>query len=154
WITSKVYGYSKVESKVMFGLSTTHAAATLAITLVGYQFGLFDQQIINAVIIIILITCIMGPYFCEKYEKKLAISQNNAALDETLPERILIPMANPDTMETLLDLGFVVKKAKKTNEPLYPLSIVQKDLKQANSQVAQSERMLGHAVMYASGADV
>ena len=154
WVTSKVYGYSKTENKVMFGLSTTHAAATLAITLVGYQFGLFDQQIINAVIVIILVTCILGPYFCEKYGRKLVIDQDQTVLDDTLPERILIPIANPNTMESLLDLGFVLKKAKKTDEPLYPLKIVQKDLKQAINEVAQAERMLGRAIMYASGADV
>ena len=154
WVTSKVYGYSKTENKVMFGLSTTHAAATLAITLVGYQFGLFDQQIINAVIVIILVTCILGPYFCEKYGRKLVIDQDQIVLDDRLPERILIPIANPNTMESLLDLGFVLKKAKKTDEPLYPLKIVQKDLKQAINEVAHAERMLGRAIMYASGADV
>ncbi len=154
WITSKVYGYSKTENKVMFGLSTTHAAATLAITLVGYQFGLFDQKIINAVIVIILVTCILGPYFSEKYGRKLAIDQDQTVLDDTLPERILIPIANPNTMETLMDLGFVLKKAKRTDEPIYPLTIVQKDLKQAGNEVAQAERMLGRAIMYASGAEV
>lgn len=154
WVTSKVYGYSKSESYVMFGLSTTHAAATLAITIVGYQFGLFDQQIINAVIIIILVTCILGPYFCEKYGRKLAVAQDKAVLNDTLPERILIPMANPNTMESLLDLGFLLKKAINTDEPLYPLTIVQKDLKEASNEVAQAERMLGHTLMYASGADV
>ncbi|MFB9988339.1 cation:proton antiporter [Bacillus benzoevorans] len=153
-VTSKVYGYSRTENKVMFGLSTTHAAATLAITLVGYQFGLFDQQIINAVILIILVTCILGPYFCEKYGRKLAVAQDKTVLDDSLPERILIPIANPNTMESLLDLGFILKKAKKTDEPLYPLKIVQKDLKQASNEVAQAERMLGRAIMYASGADV
>ncbi|MGM0974764.1 MAG: cation:proton antiporter [Bacillota bacterium] len=154
WITGKVYGYTNVEGKVMFGLSTTHAAATLAITLVGHRLGLIDQQIINAVIIIILITCIIGPYFCEKYGRKLANLQDNEVLDETLPERILIPMANPHTMESLLDLGFILKKAKKTDEPLFPLAIVQKDLKEASNEVAQAEKMLGHSIMYASGADV
>lgn len=154
WITSRVFGYSQTENNVIFGLSTSHAAATLAITLVGYRFGLFDQQIINAVIIIILVTCILGPYFCEKYGRKLALAQENAVLDNTLPERILIPMANPNTMESLLDLGFVLKKAKKTDEPLYPLTIVQKDLKQASSEVAQAERMLGHSLLYASGAEI
>ncbi|MFP7732377.1 cation:proton antiporter [Priestia aryabhattai] len=154
WVTSKVYGYSKTESKVIFGLSTTHAAATLAITLVGYQFGLFDQQIINAVIIVILVTCILGPYLCEKYGRKLAVSQDKEVLNDTLPERILITITNSNTMESLLDLGFVLKKAKKTEEPIYPLTVVQKDLKQAGNDVAQAERMLGHALTYASGADI
>ncbi|MDR7080273.1 Kef-type K+ transport system membrane component KefB [Neobacillus niacini] len=154
WITTRVYGYSKTENKVMFGLSTTHAAATLAITLVGYNFGLLDQQIINAVIIIILATCIIGPYFCEKYGRKLATSQDKNGVDEKTPERILIPIANPKTMESLLDLGFVIKMAKKTEQPLYPLTVVQKDLKQASNEVAHAEKMLGRAIMYASGADV
>jgi len=154
WITSKVYGYSKVENRLIFGLSISQAAATLAATLVGYRIGLIDQQIVNAVIVIILLTCIMGPYFSEKYAKKLAISQDKAVLDETLPERILIPLANPNTMESLMDVGFILKKAIKTDEPLYPLTIVQRNLKQASNEVTQAERMLGHAVMYASGADI
>ncbi|WP_145524209.1 cation:proton antiporter [Virgibacillus sp. SK37] len=154
WITSKVYGYSKVENRVMFGLSISQAAATLAATLVGYRLGLIDQQIVNAVIIIILVSCIMGPYFSEKYARKLALSEDKAVLDETLPERILIPLANPNTMESLMDLGFVLKRAINTNEPIYPLTIVQKDLKQASNEVAQAERMLGRSIMYASGAEV
>src|SRR5690606_15713409 len=154
WITSKVYGYSKNENNIMFGLSTTHAAATLAITLVGYNFGLLDQQIINAVIIIILVTCILGPYFCEKYGRKLATSQEDNVIEEKSPERILIPLGNPQTMESLLDLGFVIKKALNSIQPLYPLTVVQKDLKQASTEVARAERMLGRSIMYASGADV
>ena len=154
WVTSKVYGYSKTERNVIFGLSTTHAAATLAITLVGYEFGLFDQQIINAVIVVILVTCILGPYLCEKYGRKLAVAQDKTILDDTLPERILIAITSSNTMESLLDLGIVLKKAKKTEEPIYPLTVVQKDLKQADNEVAQAERMLGHALTYTSGADV
>ncbi|MCT2536738.1 cation:proton antiporter [Aquibacillus koreensis] len=154
WVTSKIYGYSRNENRVIFGLSISQAAATLASTLVGYQMGLLNQQTVNAVIVMILLTCILGPYFSEKYGRKLATSQDKKVIDESLPERILIPLANPNTMESLLDLGFVMKKAKKTEEPLYPLTVVQKDLKQASNEVAQAERMLGHTVMYASGADV
>ncbi len=154
WITGKIYGYSKVESKLIFGLSISQAAATLAATLVGFRLGLIDQQIVNAVIVIILVTCIMGPYFSEKYARKLALSQDKGTRDESLPERILIPLANPNTMESLMDLGFVLKKAIKTDEPLYPLTVVQKDLKQASNEVSQAEKMLEHAVMYAAGAEV
>lgn len=154
WITGKIYGYSKVETKLIFGLSISQAAATLAATLVGFRLGLVDQQIVNAVIVIILVTCIMGPYFSEKYAKKLAESEAKDAGDETLPERILIPLANPNTMESLMDMGFVLKMALKTDEPLYPLTVVQKDLKQADSDVSQAEKMLEQAVMYAAGAEV
>lgn len=154
WLTGIIYGYSKVENKLIFGLSISQAAATLAATLVGFRLGLVDQQIVNAVIVIILVTCIMGPYFSDKYARKLAESEAKDAGDETLPERILIPLANPNTMESLMDMGFVLKKALKTDEPLYPLTVVQKDLKQAGSDVSQAEKMLERAVMYAAGAEV
>lgn len=154
WITGKIYGYSKVETNLIFGLSISQAAATLAATLVGFRLGLIDQQIVNAVIVIILVTCIIGPYFSEKYAKKLAISQDKGGSDESLPERILIPLANPKTMESLMDMGFVLKKALNSDAPLYPLTVVQKDLKEASDEVSQAEKMLESAVMYASGAEV
>ncbi|MCP3031917.1 cation:proton antiporter [Halobacillus sp. A1] len=154
WITSKVYGYTVKERKLIFGLSISQAAATLASTLVGFEIGLLNQQTVNAVIVMILLTCILGPYFSEKYARKLATRQEQSPQDETMPERILIPLANPGTMESLMDLGFILKKAKGTEEPLYPLSVVQKDLKKATAEVAHAERMLGHSVIYASGADV
>ncbi|MFG6149287.1 cation:proton antiporter [Halobacillus sp. B23F22_1] len=154
FITSKIYGYTVQERKIIFGLSISQAAATLASTLVGYEIGLLNQQTVNAVIVMILMTCILGPYFSEKYARKLSTSPEQAPQTESMPERILIPLANPGTMESLMDLGFVIKKAKGTAEPLYPLSVVQKDLKKASTEVAQAERMLGHSVIYASGADV
>ncbi|MCP3026515.1 cation:proton antiporter [Halobacillus sp. A5] len=154
FITAKVYNYSVNERKIIFGLSISQAAATLASTLVGYEIGLLNQQTVNAVIVMILLTCILGPYFSEKYARKLSTSQEQEPQMESMPERILIPLANPGTMESLMDLGFIIKKAKGTEEPLYPLSVVQKDLKKASTEVAQAERMLGHSVIYASGADV
>ncbi|MBM7648283.1 Kef-type K+ transport system membrane component KefB [Bacillus ectoiniformans] len=155
WIASKVYNYSKAENRVIFGLSISQAAATLASTLIGFQLELLDQATVNAVIIMILVTCIIGPYMTEKYGRKLSTA-DEAEEESTVesPERILIPVANPDTMESLLDLAFVIRQAKMTEEPLYPLSVVRKDVKQAEHQVARAEKMLGHAVMYCSGAEV
>ncbi len=154
FLTARIYNYSINERKVIFGLSISQAAATLASTLVGYEIGLLNQQTVNAVIVMILMTCILGPYFSEKYARQLSTSQARSPQMESMPERILIPLANPGTMESLMDLGFIIKKAKRTEEPLYPLSVVQKDLKKASTEVAQAERMLGHSVIYASGAEV
>ncbi|MDL4842878.1 cation:proton antiporter [Aquibacillus sp. LR5S19] len=155
WITSKIYNYSSTENKLVFGLSISQAAATLASTLVGYEIGLLNQETVNAVIVMILVTCVLGPYFTEKYARKLAVQGNlESKKVEKKPERILIPLANPNTMESLLDLGFIIRKAKGTEEPIYPLTVVPKAIKKADRQVAEAEKMLGHTVMYASGAEV
>src|SRR5699024_10187810 len=65
----------------------------------------------------------------------------------------LIPIANPKNMEALLDFSMILRREHST-EPLYPLTIVREDLTSNVPQVAQAEKMLGHAVLYAAGAEV
>ncbi|MBM7540266.1 cation:proton antiporter [Amphibacillus cookii] len=156
WITAKVYHYHANERYLMFGLSTPQAAATLAATLVGFDLGLLNQATVNAIIIMILVSCVIGPYLTEKFARKLARSSAKPIEDTTekKPERILIPVANPDTMEALMDLGFLVRIASKSTEPIYPLKVIDKDAKVAESDVATAEKMLGHAIFYAAGAEI
>lgn len=154
-IISKVYKYSKTERNVMVGLTIPQAAATLASTLVGFEVGLLDQSTVNAVIIMILLTCIAGPYFVEKYGRKLALKEEQQPSERKQgPERILIPLANPHTMESILDLANLIKHSNTDDQPLYPLTVVQKDIKTVQDEVANAEKMLGHAVMYASSAEI
>jgi len=154
-IISKVYTYSRTERNVMVGLSIPQAAATLASTLVGYQVGLLDQATVNAVIIMILVTCIAGPYLVEKYGRKLALKEGKMPIERKQgPERILIPLANPHTMESLIDLAYLIKHSNTDDQPLYPLTVVQKEIRIAHDEVANAEKMLGHAVMYAAGAEI
>jgi hypothetical protein len=54
----------------MFGLSASHAAATLAVIKVGYDIGLFDQNVINGTIILILITCMVSSFVTERAASK------------------------------------------------------------------------------------
>ncbi|MDG5787827.1 cation:proton antiporter [Evansella sp. AB-P1] len=155
YLIGKIYGYSTTEIKVMFGLTIPQAAATLAATLVGFNVGLLDQSTINGVIVMILITCIIGPSYVDKFGRKLALSEEEKPyIRKEGPERIMIPLSDPNTMESLLDLSFIIKESKSVDQPLYPLTVVQKEGKAAESGVAQAEKMLGHAVMYASGADM
>lgn len=155
FIIRKIYNYSITERNVMVGLTIPQAAATLASTLVGYEVGLLDQATVNAVIIMILLTCIVGPYLVEKYGRKLALKEEQRPSDRNEdPERILIPLENPQTMELLIDLANLIKQIKTDDQPLYTLTVVQKDIKSAQNEVAHAEKMLGHAVMYASGAEI
>jgi len=156
YLTAKIFHYNITERNIMFGLSIPQAAATLAATLVGFDLGLIDQVTVNAIIIIILLSCVIGPYMTEKYARKLALTELETTEDskEKRPERILIPIANPATMESLLDLGFLVRKATNSTEPIYPLKVVRRAVKEAEVDVATAEKMLGHALFYAAGAEV
>ncbi len=125
--TGSIYKYTKYEKRVMFGLSASHAAATLAVIKVGYDIGLFDQNIINATIILILITCMVSSFVTERAARKIAMTDKETSkkiIDRT--ERILIPVSNPDNIARLIDLALMIKDPK-SSEPIYPLSIVEEN---------------------------
>jgi Kef-type K+ transport system membrane component KefB/mannitol/fructose-specific phosphotransferase system IIA component (Ntr-type)/nucleotide-binding universal stress UspA family protein len=153
-IARRIFGYGGAEEGVMAGLSIPQAAATLAVTFVGLEIGLFDEVVVNAVIVMILITAMAGPMLVERYGRRLALQEEQKAYDPSeAPERILIPISNPATAEELLDLAFALR-APESREPLYPLMVVPESEAGAAAQVAEAEKMLGHAVIYAAGADV
>ena len=127
WLTSKVYKYSKQERNIIFGLSVSHAAATLAIIKVGFDINLFDQNVVNGTIILILVSCLVSSFVTERAARKIAIEEKEVVLKNSdRIERILIPVSNPDNIQRLIDVALLLKD-QKSNEPLYPLSIVEDD---------------------------
>lgn len=57
----RLNGYSRAERLLIFGVTIPQAAATLAVVLTGQAAGLFDATIVDAVIIVIFLTCSIGP---------------------------------------------------------------------------------------------
>ncbi len=80
WATQKTFRYSKTQRTLIFGLSSSHAAATLAIILVGYKAGLLDEYILNGTIILILLTCIVASVFTQNAAREIAISEEDEPL--------------------------------------------------------------------------
>ena len=158
WVASKaaekLFGYSAEEGWVVFGLSVPHAAGTLAIVLVGYEVGLLDQTEVNGVVLMILVTCLVGPWATERYGRRVALQEEHRPYDPLgAPRRVLIPLANPATADALLDLAFVVRGAG-NSEPIHPLMVVGGSGDRTEAEVAEAERTLAHAVLYAAGAAV
>jgi len=59
-LSSRILGFTHGEANVMFGLSLSQAAATLAATFVGFDIGLFGEQVVNAVLVVILVTLLLA----------------------------------------------------------------------------------------------
>ncbi|MDB5137347.1 MAG: Sodium:proton antiporter [Mucilaginibacter sp.] len=73
FLTQKILCYSNTQRKLMFGLSSSHAAATLAIILIGYKSKIIDDNILNGTVVLILVTCIVASVATENAAKKLAL---------------------------------------------------------------------------------
>ena len=127
FITQKIFGYSVVQRNVIFGLSTSHAAATIAVILIGFNLGLIDENVLNGTIILILVTCMVGSFVTANAGKKLAISEADKIPDVVNEqERLLIPVIDIEKIEYLVDFA-VMTKGPNNNRPIDLLSVVQDD---------------------------
>jgi Kef-type K+ transport system membrane component KefB/mannitol/fructose-specific phosphotransferase system IIA component (Ntr-type) len=153
-VTERVFGFNKDEGWVIFGLSVPHASGTLAIVLVGFELTLFDQLEVNGIVLTILVTSLAGPWLVEHFGRNVALQEEQKPYEpREAPPRILIPIANPATEEALLDLAILLRGSG-SSEPLHPLIVVPEAMDASEAQVAEAERVLTHAVIYAAGAEV
>lgn len=152
-VTQRIFKYSHDEGMVIFGLSVPQAAATLAAAFVGIEIGLFDGAILNGTILMILVTCLIGPYITQIYGRRVATADSLAVFKPgEAPQRIMVPLANPQTAQGLMDIAFMLRQ-KNSTEAIFPISVV-REAHDVPRRVAQAERLLGHAVVVAAEADV
>ncbi|MBX3730127.1 MAG: cation:proton antiporter [Candidatus Sumerlaeia bacterium] len=136
------------------GLSVPQAAATLAVTLIGYdQLHLFDERLVNAVVVLILLSCLAGSWLVEKQGRAIAESATDMGGDSThRPQRILLPLSNPQTAPNLVGVALALHE-EASEEPLYPL-VVAPAGRNVDEEVARAEAMLLHATQAAAAAAV
>jgi Kef-type K+ transport system membrane component KefB/nucleotide-binding universal stress UspA family protein len=153
-LSARLYGYSRAEGWTMYGLSVPQAAATLAATLIGVEIGIFDDAILNGAVLMILVTCTIGPAVLDRFGRQVALADEQRPLQTgDLPQRILVPMANPKTATALLDLALVIREPN-SHEAVYPLMVVPGELGRSAEHVALAEKMLGEATAYVTGSAV
>ena len=121
-ISQKILGFNNTQRNLLFGLTSSHAAATIAIILIGYEKQMIDISIFNATVLIILASSLIGSFITEKSGRKLALSYDFTG-NEKQPERILVPISNPDTMAGLVEIANKFN-AVYSSEPVYVLSIL------------------------------
>jgi Kef-type K+ transport system membrane component KefB len=61
WFVQRRYDYSPNARWLIFGLTIPQAAATLAVTITAASMDVLDERMVDAVILVILVTCLAGP---------------------------------------------------------------------------------------------
>ena len=125
WLTQKIYKMAPIERELMFGLSNAQAAATLAAVLVGYNIilpggeRLLNEDVLNGTVLLILVTCVVSSFITERAARKIAMCEAHLEEERTVEaERILIPIANPDTIEYLMNLSLLIRDTKQKDNLL------------------------------------
>ena len=62
---------SRPEASLMFVLTTPQAAATLAATTVGFKLGLFSTEVVNAVLVLILVSIVSATLLAPRYIRQI-----------------------------------------------------------------------------------
>ncbi len=153
FFTQLVFKYSKYQRQLIFGLSTSHAAATIAIIVRGMDAGLLDENILNGTIILILVTCLVSSFVTQQAGKKilqqsdtqdLGTAERNTMADE----HILMPIANFDNMDKMLELAVLLKDRKSSN-PVSLLCVVPNN-EEAELNILLARKTLERTVAQAS----
>jgi Kef-type K+ transport system membrane component KefB len=66
-----LFGFTRPEVGVVFGLSVAQAAATLAATFVGLEVGLFTTSTVNAVMIVIVVSLILASVSATRFGARM-----------------------------------------------------------------------------------
>jgi Kef-type K+ transport system membrane component KefB len=156
--TQIVFKYSNAQRKVIFGLSSGHAAATLAVIIVGYNAEIIDVNILNGTIILILITSIVATLATENAAKQMLIDSAEVDPEEIMKtdsfkmETILLPLANIVNFERLLEFAILIKD-KTSSNPVTILTVVPND-EEAEINIAQAKTKLESFVVEASASEI
>jgi len=163
WLTQKMFKMSPHEGQMLFGLSTSHAAATLAIILVGYNIiigetatgepiRLLNEDVLNGTILLILVSCAISSFVVEKAAVQLAKDEEEAKPEETPSQRILVALADPGSVPELVDMALMLKPHK-SKVPVYALHVVRDDDAEEGSKLSiAGKKVLDKAVRQAAAA--
>ncbi|MEG4943225.1 cation:proton antiporter domain-containing protein [Microcoleus sp. F4-D5] len=126
WIPGKLFRFEFPSIMVMFGLSVAQAASTLAAITVAFDIKLVDRVTVNGIIAMILVTCVASPWIVSRWGQEM--QQPGSSLPAATSgkhlwgERVLVPVANPNTEDNLLRLALIL--AKTSQGTLLPLHIL------------------------------
>jgi hypothetical protein len=135
YISSLIFRLPKAEGHMMFGLTSAHAAGAIAMVMVGMRLEvapgvmLVDNEMLNGVVMMILVTCIVSTLMTQKAAKAIVFRERTdfrPQNDKTDDEKILICVKYPEIAPQLVYLAQLVRN-QKLHRDLVALNVVYDD---------------------------
>lgn len=163
-VAQKTFRFTKEEGRLIFGLSSASAAATLATVMVGYNIilsetetgepiRLLNEHVLNGSILLILISCTISSFISMSSAQKIAEQDNEDTVSGKNHEKenILLALNYESTVERIVNLGILIK-AHSNTEDLFALNVINEDKNE--SSVKNADKLLHQATDTAAAADV
>ena len=156
FISAKIFKVGNNGRRLMFGLTSGKAAATIAAALIGFQHGLLTEDMLNGAVLMILVSCVVASVSTQTGAKRLRIELTEAEFKkdtETQPgeyARQLVAVANPVTAENLMKLTLLMRH-KNNRNPVTAVFVRNSD---EASRVQAGRNSLEIAVAAAQAVDI
>lgn len=131
-LTGVCFGYGRSERRLIFGLTSARAAATLAIVLAGHSIvlpsgaPLFGDEVVGAAMALILVTCSVSSLTTESAARAMVLGGNMPQPERSETGRILVALGNPDMVDAVMGTALVMRTPHELS-PLAALHIVLED---------------------------
>ena len=160
YLAAGVFRMPRLAGHMMFGLTSAHAAGTIAMVMVGRRLEispgvyLFGDEVLNGIVIMILFTCVISTVVTEWAAQRLRLKEKKEPeLVKTVnDEKILIPVKYPEYADNLVSMATMMRNPKLKRE-LVALNVVYDDVNMRHNQ-AEGQRLLEHLQHLASASDV
>ena len=163
YLSSLLFRLPKSAGHMMFGLTCAHAAGAIAMVMVGMRLEvspgvyLVNDEMLNGVVIMILITCIISTMMTEKAAQEIVLAQQTvvsgfAADSHHDNEKILLCVKYPEIAPQLLELA-IMMRSQSQHSSLVALNVVYDDDKAAPNR-ERGLRLLEQLQQRAAASDV
>ena len=163
YLSALLFRLPKSAGHMMFGLTCAHAAGAIAMVMVGMRLEvspgqyLVNDEMLNGVVIMILITCIISSLMTEKAAQQIVLAQQTvvsgfAADAHHANEKILLCVKYPDIAPQLLELA-IMMRSQSQDSGLVALNVVYDDDKAAQNR-ERGLRLLEQLQQRAAASDI
>ncbi len=128
--TQKIFKMRAIDRSMLYQLSNAHTAVALAVVMIGYNMGVFGEDILNGTVLMILVTCTVssvGTSRAASRLKVLSLNSPDAVVGADAPKeagiRTLIPVVNPVTARELVNLALMMSDGNKLRNKIYALHV-------------------------------
>jgi len=136
YMASLLFRMPKAAGNMMFGLTCAHAAGAIAMVMVGMHLEvgpdqyLVNNEMLNGVVTMILITCIVSTLMTDHASQQIILANRQQATAHAQPaeddEKIMLCVKYPEIAPQLLELAIMVRNDK-LQRPLAALNVVYDD---------------------------
>ena len=107
-VAGRLDHFSRAEVGVMFSLTVAQAAATLAATTVGYDVGLFGDDVVNAVVVVIAVSLLITSTTAVRFASRVPRPSGS---EYRLGSAVVVPIDDVAPAETLARLAMRIAMA-------------------------------------------